>query len=121
MFAVSTGDNLFQLIVVLVIFIVILFATYYVTKWIAGYQKTQIWNKNFKVIETIKITGNKYLQIVQVGKEDYYVIGIGKEEITMLGKLNAEQLIEIDDAPKQAKRISFSEILASFREQNEKD
>lgn len=116
MFVSSTGSNLFQLIIVLVIFVIVLFATYYVTKWIAGYQKAQLHNNNFKVIETMKVTSNKYLQIVRVGKDDFYVIGIGKDEISMLGKLSKEQVILIDSDQKDSKDSRFAEILSSFRD-----
>lgn len=116
MLAANTGSNLFQLIIVLVIFVIVLFATYYVTKWIAGYQKTQLHNKNFKVIETMKVTNGKYLQLIQVGKEEYFVIGIGKDELTTIGRLSKDQIYEITDDNLSEKSNRFSEVLASFRD-----
>ena len=91
----STGENLFQLIVVLFCFVFVLALTYYVTRWIAGYQKSQSINKNLAVVETLKLTTNKYVQLIQAGKDTYYVIAIGKDEITVLGELSAEQLKEL--------------------------
>ena len=80
----SAGESIFELIVVLVIFVGILFLTYYTTKWIAGYQKGRMVNQNLELIETLKITNNKYVQIIRAGKDKYLVIGVGKDEISRL-------------------------------------
>lgn len=91
----STGESIFQLIVVLFCFIVVLILTYYTTRWIAGYQKSHTYNKNLAVVETLKLTTNKYIQLIQVGKDTYYVVAIGKDEVSLLGQINGEQLKDI--------------------------
>ena len=108
----STGENLFQLIVVLFCFVFVLALTYFVTRWIAGYQKSQSINKNLAVVETLKLTTNKYVQLIQAGKDTYYVIAIGKDEIT------AEQLKEL---PSDATIIptakgDFADALQKFKD-----
>lgn len=87
----SSLSNFLQLISVFVIFLFVLGATYLTTRWIASYQKGHSFNTNLKVIETLKITTNKYIQIVQAGDE-YLVIAIGKDEICLLTKLTEDQL-----------------------------
>lgn len=62
---------------------------------VAGYQKSQSISKNLSVVETLKLTTNKYIQLIQAGKDTYYVIAIGKDEITVLGQLSGEQLKEM--------------------------
>ena len=114
----STGENLFQLIVVLFCFVFVLALTYFVTRWIAGYQKSQSINKNLAVVETLKLTTNKYVQLIQAGKDTYYVIAIGKDEITVLGELSAEQLKEL---PSDATIIptvkgDFADALQKFKD-----
>lgn len=114
----STGENLFQLIVVLFCFVIVLALTYYVTRWIAGYQKSQSINKNLAVVETLKLTTNKYVQLIQAGKDTYYVIAIGKDEITVLGELSAEQFKEL---PSDATIIptakgDFADALQKFKD-----
>lgn len=83
----STGENIFQLIIVLFCFLIVLALTYYVTRWIAGYQKSQSISKNLSVVETLKLTTNKYIQLIQAGKDTYYVIAIGKDRDHVLGQL----------------------------------
>lgn len=118
MFASFTGYNFFQLIVSLVIFVGILVLTYFVTKWIAGYQKSQTVNRNFEVIETQKVSNNKYLQIVRVGRDDYYVIAIGKDEVNFLGKLDKSQII-FETASEY--KGGFQDVFMAFRDKYRKD
>ena len=112
----SFGQSAFQLIVVVIIFIVVLILTYYTTKWIAGYQKNHTFNQNLKVIETMKLTNNKFLQIIEVGKEQFYIIALGKDEVTLIGQITKEQLVEISNDKKQDfSSPSFDKVLQSFK------
>ncbi len=113
----STGESFFQLMIVLFCFLIVLALTYYTTKWIAGYQKQHSFNKNLKVIETLKITTNKYVQIIEAGKDTYYVIALGKDEITVLGQLTKDQLLEMPSQNETGKENdNFQEILGRFKE-----
>lgn len=117
----SAGESIFELIVVLVIFVGILFLTYYTTKWIAGYQKGRMVNQNLELIETLKITNNKYVQILRAGKDKYLVIGVGKDEISRLGELTEDEVKLLSEDASEEKD-AFRNILDSFRKNhNEED
>ncbi len=113
---VMTGSlqSFMQLLGVLVIFIFVLVLTYVTTKWIAGYQKSQTKNKNLDIVETLKIANNKYLEIVRAG-EDYFVIAIGKEEVTFLSKLSAEQLNLQPEEGEKGVTGNFHDILEQVK------
>jgi len=108
MVAVQTSslDSFVQLIGVLVIFVFVLLITYVATRWIAGYQKGHSFNRNLKVIETLKVTQNKYIQIA-----------IGKDEIRLLTKLTEEQLKEVptEELPMSFSSESFKDILDKIK------
>lgn len=107
-----------QLLGVILIFLFVLVITVYTTKWIAGYQKKHSFNRNIRVVETMKLTTNKYIQIVEVG-EVYLVIAIGKDEITMLAQLTREQLDDVSiEELNQYKKMgdSFGTILEQMKE-----
>lgn len=87
----GTESGYAQFIAVLVIFVLVLGVTALTTKWISGYQKRQGVNGNIEVIETSRLTNNKYLQIIRVG-ETYMVIAVCKDTVTMLGEIPIEQL-----------------------------
>lgn len=108
----SRFESIWQLFTLSIIFIIVLGLTYYTTKWAARIQKNQVFNKNIEVVETYKITTNKYIQIVKIG-EKYLVIAITKDSITMLTEIDKEQ-IELSDTIET--KESFSEILNKFKE-----
>ncbi len=93
----SAGESFFQLLFALFVFVGVLALTAFVTKWIAGYQKTQGLNRNLEIVEAIRITNNKFVQIIRAGEDSYYVIAIGKDDITLLGQLSSDQLKDLDN------------------------
>lgn len=104
--------NVLQLLALIVVFVLILFATYYVTKWIAKTGAIQTRARNIKVVETFKITQNKYIQIIQLGSK-YYAIGISKDNITFLTCLEEEQL-DFSEMPSVSGQIPFKDLLDRF-------
>ena len=91
----STGwDSFVQLLVVLVIFVFVLAITALTTKWIGGYQKTQMSNKNMRVVESLRLGNNKFVALVEVG-EIYLVVGVGKDEVHTIAQLTKDELPEL--------------------------
>lgn len=95
-----------QLITVLLVFVLVLGITAATTKWIANYQKQQSAGENIQVIETSRISGSKYIQVVRVG-ETYIAIAVCKDTVTLLGEVPKEQL-KLDGA---ARNFNFKEFL----------
>ncbi|MBQ2934974.1 MAG: flagellar biosynthetic protein FliO [Lachnospiraceae bacterium] len=114
---ISTTESYLQFITVLILFVFVLGITYATTKWIAGYQKNKMASGNLEVIETLRITGNKYVQIVRAGNK-YLVIAIGKDEIHMLSELSEEEIAVWE---KQPSEVNFGNILDKIKKQNGKD
>lgn len=113
----SSFESFVQLIGVLLIFVFVLVITYLTTRWIASYQKGHSFNKNLRVVETLKITANKYIQIIEAGDE-YLVIAIGKDEVQLLTKLTEEQLKEVppEERLTGVSTESFKDILEKWKE-----
>lgn len=112
----SSLESFVQLISVLVIFIFVLGVTYVATRWIAGYQKGHSLSKNLRVVETLKLTSNQYIQIVEAGDE-YLVIAISKDEVRLLTKLTEDQLKELpkDGALAEISTESFKEAFEKIK------
>lgn len=87
----SSLQSFIQLVGVLLIFVFVLVITYFTTKWIGGYQKVQMSGRNFRVIDSIQIANGKYAQILKLG-DVYLVVAVGKDEVTLLAKLTAEEI-----------------------------
>ncbi len=115
----STGESIYQLLVVIFCFVVVLVLTYYTTRWIAGYQKSQSISNNLRLVETLKLTTNKYIQLIQVGEDKFYLVAIGKDEVTLLGEVARDDLKDV--ASLQQSEIptmkgDFEEIFSKIKE-----
>ena len=106
----GTAGSISQLITVFIIFILVLAITVFTTRFVGNYQKMQGINRNLEIIETIRITNNKYLQIVRAA-DKYLVIGIGKDEVSMLTEIDGETLIK-QSTDKGSLKESFGDIFA---------
>jgi len=118
----SLMNSVIELVTVLVIFLFVLALTYYVTRWIAGYQRTKTAQGNLCVVEVIRVSGNQYIQIVRAGTDKYLVIGVGKEQMTLLATLTKEELREMPEAAGRGVKAgeSFSDILERLGKKHEK-
>lgn len=110
---ISNQDNSYlQFMTVLIIFIFVLAITVITTRWIANYQKSKSAGAGIEVVETHRITSNKYIQIVRIG-EKYIAIGVGKDEITMLTELKEEELNLAVNEPSDT--TDFKAVLARVK------
>ncbi len=105
----SRAESFMQFLTVLLVFVLVLALTYLTTRFVGSYQKTRSINRNFEVIETYKITNGKFLQLVRVG-EKYIVIGIGKDSVTNICELSADDIKEVPEQSVQGFE-SFRSIL----------
>lgn len=101
-------DAFVQFVTVLLIFIAVLGLTYFTTRWTANYQKSKLYSQNIQVIETFRLTQNKYLQIVRVGQR-YLVLALSKESVTMLTELTEEEIELVKE--EAGGMVSFKDIL----------
>ena len=85
-------DSVIQFITVLFIFVFVLGITYITTRYVAGIQKDKYKTGNMELIETLRISNNKYLQIVRAA-DKYYCIAVCKDTITMLGEIQKENMV----------------------------
>lgn len=112
-------QNVLELIAVLIVFVFVLAATYYVTKWIGKSGVVQMQSNNIKVIETFKIAQNKYIQIIQLG-DKYYSIAVTKDNITFLAALDEEQL-DLTKKDKEVNVLPFRDILNRLDKRQKKE
>ncbi len=109
----STGINSFaQFLTVLIIFIGVLALTYFTTRWVASYQKGKMMSGNIQVLETFKITQNKYIQIIRVGNH-IYTIAIGKDTITLLGEISEDEIHIQEDS--NFPKMDFKQLLENAK------
>lgn len=119
--AVSTTrfEALVQLITLVLIFALVLGLTYFVTRFVGNYQKNKLTGTNISVIETIRISSSKYIQLIQIGSR-YFAIAVCKDTVTLIGKIEQDDLILTDNTT-QVQSESFKTILDKFKKDKPED
>lgn len=119
LYASGSIESVARLLTTLLIFIFVLFITFWTSKFIAGYQKQNMMTGNMEVVETVRIAQNKYLQIVRAG-EQYYMIALGKDTVTLIAQLNPEELQLKKDVSGQGQYMDFKAILEKAKNSRKK-
>lgn len=91
-------DSFGKLIVSILIFVFVLFLTYFTTRYVSKLQKTKMANGNITVIESQKLSAYKDLYIVKFGQE-YYALATGKDTVNVIGKLDSSGLVLPEENP----------------------
>ena len=111
------GESLIQLIVVLIIFAFVLAMTVITTRFIGGYQKLKMSNKNMQLVETLRLSNTKYLALMKVANK-YVVIGVGKDEINKIIELDEGEIPDVQPVEEgKPDRLAegFQDILEKFK------
>lgn len=112
-------QNVLELIGVLIVFVLVLAATYYATRWISKSGAIQMQSANIKVVETFRIAQNKYIQIIQLG-DKYYSIAVTKDNITFLTSLEEDQL-DLSAKDKEVNVLPFRDMLDRLNKRQKKE
>jgi len=109
-----------QFATVLLLFVFVLFITWATTRWIAKIQKVQSVSKgrNLELIEGINLGNGKYAQILRTGSK-YIVVGIGKDEVSLLAELNADEL-NLEESPGN-EALTFSAVFERAKSLGKKE
>lgn len=119
---VSGGFSSFlNILSLIIIFLLVLVLAYFAAKLAAKYQSNVLNSRsNIRVIESFRLGGNKFIAIAKIG-ENYYAIGIGKDEITFIDKINPDELKNFDSTGESDKKLNFKDILSQVKNKNSKD
>ena len=113
----SSMSSILSVISLILIFIFIVALAYFTTKFIAKYQNNSMNSRsNIRVIESFRMGSNKFVAIIDVSN-NFYVICVGKEEITLIDKLDSDSISNIKNGQMKdlGKKIDFKEILSQIK------
>ena len=116
--AQNSLQSLFELLGLILIFVIVLVVCYYTTKFVAGRQLVQKKMGNFEIVETYTIAQNKYLQLIRMGNK-YVVISVAKESVNVITELEETEVCRIQNNVSLSGK-SFKEILSGFTKKEEK-
>ena len=101
-----------QFITVLLIFIIVLAVTYFVTRFVGNYQKTAGSSGNIELIESARIAPSVYVEIVRIGKK-YVALSVSKDSSSYICDIPQEDLEFRDDGSLSG--LKFDAILDKVR------
>ena len=107
----SSKDNILQLLGLLFVFILVLFAAWYVSKLIGNKAMGGFGNRNINVIESFRLDNNKAIQIVRIA-DKYLAISVSKDNVNVLAQLNEEDIIV---PSKDENNMNFKDILKNAK------
>jgi len=108
----SGSSGIIQFITVLLIFVIVLGVTYFVTRWLGNYQKMQNTGRNVEVIESVRISPSAYVEILRVGKK-YIAVAVSKDSVSMLTEISPEDIAE--GSSESVSALDFGSILDKVR------
>ena len=82
----------------------------------ANYQKGATNSGKIEIIDTCKISTNKYIQIVRIG-ERYVALAISNDQVTNLGDVDISDLVIKDKA---AENLGFKDVLEKIKGEKKK-
>jgi flagellar protein FliO/FliZ len=109
-------DSFVQFITVLLIFVFVLAITYFVTRWIGGFNRRQSISGNIEVIESARIAPNIFVEIVRIGKR-YVALSVSKESSAYICDVPEEDIVFREDG--SAGGVNFSDILNKVRNRSD--
>lgn len=109
----ALGQSVWQLLTVLLIFAFVLAVTYFTSKYIGSFQREKSIGENISVVENHRISSNKYIQIVKIGKK-YFALAICKDTVTTISEIPEDDLSFVDGSKE---KMSFKDFLKKAKEE----
>ena len=108
----SALASFFKLCMLLIAFILILVASYYVTRWYAqsGFVRRQ--NHNMEIVDTLSMGPNRQICIVRIGQK-YIAVSVCKDHIRFLTEVSGDE-IEFEPKTETETRLRMSRFKQLF-------
>lgn len=118
--AASSIESIAQLITLILIFVFVIGLSYFATRLVGNVQKEKLKGSNIKILETMKISNTKYIQVVEIGSK-CFAIAVCKDTVTYLCELNSDDLMYTDSSNGVGKSESFKAILDKYKKDKPDD
>ena len=112
----SPQGSVAKTLALIVVFAIVIAVCYFTTRFIAGKERDKTQNENIRILDVVRLDGNKTLQIVKMG-EHYIGIATSKENVTKLCDLSEEEITvrESKDLP------GFKDIMSRMQKLNKEE
>ena len=107
----NTGDVIGRIFGMLAAFVFVALLAFYATRWIAVAKMGRQRTGNLRLIEQMQVGLQNSVQLLKAG-ERYWLIGVTKERITLLGEIPAEELALDKPEAAQLPQLPFESVLS---------
>lgn len=101
--------EIISLILSIIGIILVLFLTYYGTRWLSTKTSLSLNSKYMKIVDKIILGQNKFLAIAEINNK-YYLLSITEKNISILKELEELNIIPEEEASS----VDFSSIFKKF-------
>ncbi|MBO5388352.1 MAG: flagellar biosynthetic protein FliO [Lachnospiraceae bacterium] len=106
--------SLYNVISLILIFAFVLLLAYLAAKLTAKLQGNPLNKKaNIKIIDSLRLGGNKYISIIKIGT-NYYALAFGKDEITLIDKIDKDTISIPDNLKTDSDNINNNADESAF-------
>ena len=112
---ILTVSSVGQLLTVLLIFVFVLALTYFSTRLIAGFQKEKSTGNNVEILETDRISQNKFIQLIRIG-DRYFALAVSKDTVTLISEIDESSLNFKD---RYREKLVFKDFFNKAKEEKE--
>lgn len=99
-----------EIVWLIILCVLVIAASYFVTKYVGGSQIKKRKNSNFELLDACSLGNHKFLQIVKAGKR-YFVISVCKDSVTFIAELNEDEILFKDIA---THTYNFNDVLSKY-------
>ena len=99
-----------ELLSALAIFALVLFVTYFTTRFVGSYEKQKMTGRNLQILESLRLSGGKCIDLVKAG-DKYVVLGESKDHVDFLCEVSEDSHVSYDDAGQAMKKPDFRKLL----------
>ena len=105
----SSTESILKLIGLIILCVLIIAASYFVTRFIGSNKAGGMKSANFEPVDAFRLSPNKYLQLIKIGSR-YVVIAVCKDTVTFVCELTEDEVIR--KIQTGTGMFSFKDILA---------
>lgn len=106
----SIAGSILELVVLLIIFVLILFAAYYVSKWIGKKGMPGSRKGNIELIEAFRLNQTKQILIIRAGVK-YLLVGITKDNMEFLCEMKEDELDFTKPDAEAGNDLTFRDVM----------
>lgn len=113
----SSAQNLLEFFGILIIFVIVLLACYFTTKFVATKNIRQKNTGNFELIETYCIARERYLLLVRICNK-YYALSATKDNVNVICEIPENEIAETKNT---ALKTTFSAVFDAMKKASKKE